>query len=457
MRKPPQLPATVLSFIQFVLIIQQFGHGQIINIFCLFLKEFSKADSLTLIGGQKLQGHQIAEFIIQSHNDRIVPALSGQDLGLDKTGAADLSIETGNSIICPLLDRKRNGIFRQRTIRAALFGDFIVLIFQFLQMPGTHHLRNRSTYIKIAQTIILITQYIDLLNIYRVTDPCHNKQNQNLHIKHIMDKTQSLHIHHLLLILYRMLQKNQAPVHDVTHILEQRGENMKDILVYPAFSSDVGKYVTEYLKAHKIPVIDHLSPEITHLLLDVPTREVPENLLERLPEDVCVMGGNLDVLPANSHKHIDLLKNEWYLARNAAITAECALQVASAEMNTVFFDSSVLIVGWGRIGKCLACLLKAIGANVTVAARNDRDRALAEALGYASITPGQTPEGCQIVFNTVPFPVMEADSRCLNIDLASGRGILGDSVIWARGLPGKYAPESSGQLIGKAFLREVRK
>lgn len=227
---------------------------------------------------------------------------------------------------------------------------------------------------------------------------------------------------------------------------------MKDILVYPAVSGKAGQYAARYLETQGIHTISHPTPEITHLLLDIPTREIPSGLLERLPEDVCIVGGNLD-LPNN--RTIDLLKNEWYLAKNAAITAECALQVAMEQMETVLAETQVLVIGWGRIGLCLSQLLKNIGAKVTVAARKKADRAMAEALGFQSILPGFVPEKCRLVLNTVPAPVMERVSGCLNIDLASRRGILGDDVIWARGLPGKYAPEASGRLIGKAFLREV--
>lgn len=227
---------------------------------------------------------------------------------------------------------------------------------------------------------------------------------------------------------------------------------MKDILVYPAVSGKAGQYAARYLEAHGIQTIGHPSPEITHLLLDVPSREIPGGLLERLPEDVCVVGGNLE-LP--DHQTIDLLRNEWYLSKNAAITAECALRVAADMMDTVFSGTQVLVIGWGRIGKCLARLLKDIGAMVTVAARKQQDRAMAEALGYRTSLPGLVPKNCRVIFNTVPVPVMEEAAHCLNIDLASKPGILGVGVVWARGLPGKYAPEASGQLIGEAFLREV--
>ena len=42
------------------------------------------------------------------------------------------------------------------------------------------------------------------------------------------------------------------------------------------------------------------------------------------------------------------------------------------------------------------------------------------------------------------------------IDLASEPGMQGKSVIPARGLPGKYAPESSGKLIADTILRVLK-
>ena len=117
----------------------------------------------------------------------------------------------------------------------------------------------------------------------------------------------------------------------------------------------------------------------------------------------------------------------------------------------------VLIIGWGRIGKCLANLLKAVGAEVTVAVRSPSDAAMLEALGYRHLLLPHCPaQGFRIIYNTVPAPVMAAaDARpgTLLIDLASTRGIAGEPVLWARGLPNKMAPEASGALMAKIALR----
>jgi hypothetical protein len=41
----------------------------------------------------------------------------------------------------------------------------------------------------------------------------------------------------------------------------------------------------------------------------------------------------------------------------------------------------------------------------------------------------------------------------VKIELASSPGLEGDDVIEALGLPGKYAPETSGKLIARTILR----
>ena len=237
---------------------------------------------------------------------------------------------------------------------------------------------------------------------------------------------------------------------------------MAEILVYTAGIGGAAPYTAHYLKKAGVRLIDHPSPEVTHLLLDVPCREIPSGLLERLPEEITIVGGKLDRTELAKYRRLDLLKQEGYLAGNAAITADCALRVAASRMKTVFSGTSVLVIGWGRIGKCLGYLLNSIGCRVTVAARKASDRAILDALGYQTADPEYIRhlEQFDLIYNTVPAPVLERSrlAQCpdtLKIDLASTPGLDGTDVIWARGLPGLYAPESSGKLIAETFLKEV--
>lgn len=230
-------------------------------------------------------------------------------------------------------------------------------------------------------------------------------------------------------------------------------------------------YAKEKLHSAGLDIENQPGEDVTCLLLDVPSFASDGNLrlggqlaplLEQLPDDITIFGGNLPPLPG--YTRVDLLEDPLYLAENAYITAECALEVALSRLNRTLRDCPVLIVGWGRIGRCLAKLLGAFGARVTVAARKASHRAICQALGYESADRdflGPHLDGFRLIFNTVPAPVFtEAQlSRCQNaikIDLASRRGLLGEDVVVARGLPGIHMPESSGDLIARTCLRLMK-
>lgn len=218
-------------------------------------------------------------------------------------------------------------------------------------------------------------------------------------------------------------------------------------------------------------VADRPGADVTHLLLPVPSFDAEGNvkgggqltdILAQLPRTVTVFGGNLNRPELAGYKTVDLLQDPLYLAENAAITAHCAVKLALSQLHVTMQNCPVLILGWGRIGKCLGALLKAMGAKVTIAARKEADRAMVKALGYEAEDPGHFTHDLtqyRVIFNTVPTLILDADKvqqcgpDCLKIDLASHRGIAGDGILWARGLPGKDAPETSGDLIARTVIR----
>lgn len=206
--------------------------------------------------------------------------------------------------------------------------------------------------------------------------------------------------------------------------------------------------------------------QVSHLLLPVPSFDgdgyirggpSPEAMLWQLPENVTVIGGGLDRPELEGYPVMDLLKDPGYVAENAAITACCAIRLAAGKLPVVWQDCPVLVVGWGRIGKCLARLLYQLGARVAVAARKETDRAMLRAFGYTALQLQDTdPRQYRVIFNTVPAMVLpDCPGNALKIDLASQPGIGGGDVIPARGLPGKMAPESSGALMARTVLRNI--
>lgn len=161
---------------------------------------------------------------------------------------------------------------------------------------------------------------------------------------------------------------------------------------------------------------------------------------------------------------IDLLKREEMAVLNAIPTAEGAIQIAMEEMPITLHGSNALILGYGRIGKILANMLKGIGANVFVEARKYSDIAWIKSYGYHPIflnTLEKYLPGMDVIFNTIPSIILSTDmlnkirNECLIIDLASKPGgvdferanQLGLKAIWALSLPGKVAPVTAAEFI----------
>lgn len=246
---------------------------------------------------------------------------------------------------------------------------------------------------------------------------------------------------------------------------------MKSTVFCIAGSSPALQYAGNHLISQGITVTKEPCEEMTHLLLPVPTFDAegkikggisPEDLVKRIPENTVIFGGNLKHPVFHRFTCIDLLQDSQYLAENAEITADRAIIRLGSHLPVTLSGCPILVIGWGRIGKCLGQKLKALNADITVAARKETDRAALSSLGYKAADTADLQKGLpgyRAIINTAPFPVVtECDRRschprCVFLDLASSPGIMGDSVLWERGLPGRDAPESSGLLIGKTVLR----
>lgn len=247
---------------------------------------------------------------------------------------------------------------------------------------------------------------------------------------------------------------------------------MRSIVIYPRGVRESCAQAALILEEKGFAVTDHPSQEVTHLLLDVPSfgpgGQLPEGgdlsrILEMLPPDITVIGGNLNAPQIQTQRKLDLLQIPEYLAQNAAITAQCAIAIAAPLLPVVFSDAPTLVIGWGRIGKCLCRLLRGLGCPVTVAARKPADRAMAQALGWKAVELSRISEilpGIRLIFNTVPAPVVSPavleKSTAVKIELASVPGLPGPDVISARGLPGRCAPESSGRLMAQIIAKCIK-
>ena len=209
--------------------------------------------------------------------------------------------------------------------------------------------------------------------------------------------------------------------------------------------------------------------------------EVKLSTLVRLADvGATVIGGKMPpafaaLAEARGLRVCDLLSLEAFEIKNAYITAEAALSIAMNSLSKNVCSSHVAVTGFGRIAKQLSRLLASLGAHVTVAARKESDLAYAGTLGYSCLKiegerwSDSLQSGCDVIFNTVPHTIFDrefliaVDKKTLLIELASVPGgfdisaaqELGSNVSWALSLPGKYAPESAGEIIAECVMRLV--
>lgn len=234
--------------------------------------------------------------------------------------------------------------------------------------------------------------------------------------------------------------------------------------IYIAGASAALTHAGRYLQKAGMLISPSASWDVRHLLLDVPSFRPGsdfniDTVLSSLPKNITVWGGNLNHSSLEGYRCVDLLKDEQYLLKNAYITAECTFELIRPMLSKPWPDNNVMIIGYGRIGKYLIQILGQTGCRITVVSRDlsPVHRAvkvsLEEALDRLS--------DFDIIINTAPAAILGSDDLsncgyCLKIDLASVKGIAGDDVIWARGLPGRCAPEQSGMLIAQTILRIMK-
>lgn len=162
----------------------------------------------------------------------------------------------------------------------------------------------------------------------------------------------------------------------------------------------------------------------------------------------------------------DYNKLDSYALLNAVPTAEGAIKIAIENTPFTLWNSRVLVIGFGRVGKVLSHRLYGLGCDVTVSARKPADMAMIEALGFRYINTGNLNSMAldyDIIFNTVDFKVIEDISfkNCsalLAVDLSSKGGFsipaaenAGIKAMMAPGLPGKTAPLTAGNILYKTI------
>lgn len=198
-------------------------------------------------------------------------------------------------------------------------------------------------------------------------------------------------------------------------------------------------------------------------------REIHFSELENFNTPALLIGGGFKnfTFPC---KKIDLLLSDEYNILNATASAEGAICLAIQNTFHNIKGSNILICGYGKIGKCLSNALLGFGANIFIAARKEADRAYIKVNNFTPLNYNELisyANKFDIIFNTVPSLVINKEiinhlnNQCLILDLASMPGGTdfseaqknGIKAIHTLGLPGKYSPKSSGEILSGIILK----
>ena len=194
----------------------------------------------------------------------------------------------------------------------------------------------------------------------------------------------------------------------------------------------------------------------------------PEDLLPYCGPKTRVFGGGLPGrahLPVPLERAEDLLADPRVKAANGRLTAESVFFLPRKGKS--LSGARCLILGWGCIAKPLSLLLRAFGAQVTVAARRETARAEAEGFGLTAVGFSEIGGAFDFVYNTVPAQTLSGAQLaglgpdCQWVELASAPGGLPDSPpaelarVAAGGLPGRYLPDAAAKVLFAGIVRAL--
>lgn len=236
---------------------------------------------------------------------------------------------------------------------------------------------------------------------------------------------------------------------DKVSVMQTLNFEMSDTLILPLPVTDDDKFIN--CASEKKPIL--------------------EDFFEKIPKNLSVYGGKCSpyVKGIADRQNItikDYLNDESFSIKNAYLTAEGAIKIAIDETKRGLLGVKVLVVGFGRIGKCLSHLLKNMGADVCTSARKKSDLAWILNYGYKNLETKNIKEYAEnfdIIFNTVPKRVLNPDEipqKTLYIELASkpyGTDLeeakkLNKKIILASSLPGKITPIAAGRAIAETVI-----
>lgn len=198
-----------------------------------------------------------------------------------------------------------------------------------------------------------------------------------------------------------------------------------------------------------------------------------EQILNKTPSYCKIYSGisnpYLNQIAKNSNrKLIQLFERDDVAIYNSIPTVEGTIMMAIQNTDITIHQSSIAVLGLGRVGMSVARTFSLLGAKVKVGARNTAHLARITEMGlkpfHLDALKNEVSD-LDICINTIPHPILTAGiianmpANTLIIDLASKPGGTdfryaekrGIKALLAPGLPGIVAPKTAGQILANVL------
>ena len=181
----------------------------------------------------------------------------------------------------------------------------------------------------------------------------------------------------------------------------------------------------------------------------------PLSTLTHLPA-LPLFGGRVPAVLRQGRWVYDVEEDEALLRENAYLTAAAGVATALKASERAFFRFRAAVIGYGRIGKETAGMLRALGAQTSIYVRREAARQEALAAGFFARLLSEVAaldEG--VVFGTVPSPAenlasLRVRDDAMVYDLGGGLppalATVGEgsvTVLSLRGAPALFAPQAA--------------
>lgn len=200
----------------------------------------------------------------------------------------------------------------------------------------------------------------------------------------------------------------------------------------------------------------------THLYTPLSTCSILiPDFLQSVSTTSILMAGSI---PGNINidfRYIDLTKNDWLYNETITATTEGIVQILLDNIHYTINGSTVLVTGYGKVGKSTSEILRKLNAKVSIYSTNEAEQ---KEIGYNNLAESIDDISVyDIIVNTIPCVIFQENNLetmrkgTLLVDIASFPGGIDRNYaetcniayIAVPGIPGKKAPLSVAKAMKK--------